>query len=111
MIKEDISDKEIELSVYHEFEYLRKMAELDPTTVTYIIQSIQITKRNSPLIYFLLNIVELLPAEKISQLLDKIYIEKWISLGIIILISFIAAAIVTVWIKKSIFNVLHISKA
>ncbi len=79
--KMDISSEGLELEVYPELEYLRKMAEIDPEVVTYIIQSIQITKRNCRLIYFFFDIVELLPAEKISQLLDKIYIEKWIPLA------------------------------
>lgn len=81
LLELEISNEEIYFKAYPELEYLRKMAELDPIVITYIIQSIPISKRNSHLIYFLFDIVELLPAEKISQLLDKIYIEKWIPLA------------------------------
>jgi hypothetical protein len=65
---------------YCELEYLRRMAEEDPETVTKIIQAISVSINNSILIYHLIWIVSLLPAKQIKKLVDKIYDEKWISL-------------------------------
>jgi hypothetical protein len=65
---------------FSELDYLRRMAIEESKTVAEIVRSIPISESNEIVAVYLFWIIDDLPANQISQLVDKIYNEQWVSL-------------------------------
>jgi hypothetical protein len=65
---------------FAELDYLRRMAMEEPKTVAEIVRSIPVSISNELVAVYLFWIIDDLPANQIKQLVDKIFIEKWVNL-------------------------------